>query len=66
MAAVVDKYIFIRLSEAVESLTRNNASLTAQLTVAMRLNLDMARKLKFKPMQEPEDKRLTEKEKRKA
>ena len=45
---------------------RKNAPLTAQLSNAMRMNLDMAKKLNIKPTQEPENNRLAEKVKRKA
>ena len=37
---------------------QNNVSLTAKLSNAMRLILDMANKLNLKPIQEPEDKDL--------
>ena len=45
---------------------RKNAPLTAQLSNAMRMNLEMAKKLNIKPTQEPENNRLSEKVKRKA
>ena len=66
LAAVTDKYVVTRLTEAVRLLTRNNTSLTAQLSNAMNMNLDMAKNPNLKPPQEPEDKIITEKSKRNA
>ena len=48
MVAVADKGIFTKLTEAIEELTRNNASLTTQLSDAMKINLEMAEKLNLK------------------
>ena len=66
MEAVAEKDIVTKLTEAVKTLTRNNASLTTQLRDAMKTNLDMAKTVNFKAAQaqEPEDKRLTEKARR--
>ena len=63
MTAVADKDIVTKLTEAVEVLTRNNASLTTQLSNAMTINLDMAKKLNLEATQaqKPEDKRLVDK-----
>ena len=43
-AAGADRYILNKVTEVVEKLTKNNASLTTQLSNAMKLNLDMAKK----------------------
>ena len=60
--AAYGRYIFTNLIEAVETLSRNNASLTMQLKNTTKINLEMAKKLNFKATQaqEPEDKRLKE------
>ena len=66
MVSVAYKDIVTRLSEAIKSLTQKNASLAAQLSDAIRLDLDMAKKLNFKLKQEHKDKRLAEKANRKS
>ena len=68
MAAGAKRDIYTKLTEAVEQLTKNNASLTTQLSNAMKLNLDMANKLNLKATQgqDPEVKIMVEKERRKA
>ena len=62
MAVVADKDIVTKMKEAVETLTRNDASLRTQLRNAMKMNLDMVKELNLKATQaqEPEDKRLKE------
>ena len=45
IAAVSNKYIVTKLTEAVEALTRKNAPLTTKLSNAMKINLDMDKKL---------------------
>ena len=62
MAEVANKNIVTKLTEAVETLTRNNTSLTKKLSDAMKINLEMAKNLNLKATQaqEPEDKRLKE------
>ena len=66
MVAVADNDTVTKLSEAVEALMQNNASLTAHLSNTMRMSLYISEKLNIKPMQEPKDKRLAEMAKRKA
>ena len=66
LAAVTDKYVVTRLTEVVRLLTRNNTPLTAQLSNAINMNLDMAKNPNLNPPQEPEDKIITEKSKRNA
>ena len=56
MLAVADKNTVTRLIDAVESLMWNNVSLTAQLSDAMNLNLEMYKKININPSEEPEDK----------
>ena len=52
MSAVTDKDTATRLSEVVEVLTHNNAYITAQLGNAIKLNLEMSKRLNLKPTQE--------------
>ena len=68
MAARSDKDIVTKLTEAVEQLTKNNASLMIQISDAMKLKLEMAKKLNIKAAQgqDPEVKLLEDKAKRKA
>ena len=65
MAATAGKDIVSRLMEAVEALTQNNVSLATQLSNTMKINLDMAEKIKLKPTQEPKENKLEDKGKRK-
>ena len=58
MVAVADNDTVTKLSEAVEALMHNNASLTAHLSNTMRMSLYISEKLNIKPMQEPKDKYL--------
>ena len=51
MAAGAYKDIVTKLTEVVEQLTRNNASLTTQLIYAMKLDLDMAKNINLKATQ---------------
>ena len=53
-----NKDVVTKLTEAVEALTRNNSSHTTQLSDAMKINLEMAKKLNLKATQNSEDKRL--------
>ena len=46
-------------------MTRSNASLTTKLSYAMRINLEMDKKLNIKAMHNPKDKKLLDKAKRK-
>ena len=48
MSAMADKIIVTNTTKAVEAITRNNASLTMQLSNVMKINLDMAKKLNLK------------------
>ena len=66
LVTVADKDIFMKLTEAVKALTCNNEPLTTQLSDAMKINIDMAKNLNLKTAQDPKDKRLAEKAKRKA
>ena len=66
LEAEVDKDIFMKLTEAVKALTCNNEPLTTQLSDEMKINIDMAKNLNLKTAQDPKDKRLAEKAKRKA
>ena len=66
MAEVADREIITKLTEAVKSFTQNHVPLTAQLKNAINLNLEMAKELDIKPKQEPEEKIIIEKSKRKA
>ena len=66
LAAETDKDIVAKLTEAVEAMTCNNVSLTTQLRNAMKINLEMAKKLNLKAIQTPEDKQMVDKAKRKA
>ena len=68
MAAGSDWDIIAKLKEVVEQLTKNNASLTRQISDAMKLNLYKAKKINLKATQGkyPEVKTLAEKAKRKA
>ena len=52
--------------EAVKTLTRNNASLKTQFCDVMKIKLDMSKKINLKATQNPEDKKLVEKFKKKA
>ena len=61
-----DKGIITKLTEAVEELTRNNASLMTQLSDVTKINIKMNKKLNIKATQNPEDKRLADKAKRKS
>ena len=45
IVSVADKDAFTRLSEAVEALTQNNVSLTAQISNATKMNLEMDQNL---------------------
>ena len=62
MAAVADKEIFTKLTEAVDTLTRKKSPFTTQLRNAMNINLEKAKKLILKATQaqKSEDKRLKE------
>ena len=51
MVAVDDKDIATNLKEEVDTLTRNNTYLTTQLRNAMKINLEMAKKLNIKATQ---------------
>ena len=68
MSAEAEKDIITNLTEAVETLTRNNVSLMKQLRDAMKINPEMAKKLNLNAAQaqEPENKRLVEKERKNA
>ena len=68
MAARAGKEIITNLTEVVETLPIKNASLTTQLSNTMIINLDMAKKLKIKATQaqDPEDKRMAEKSRKKS
>ena len=68
MAEVSDKDIVANLTEAVETITINNASLTTQLSNTMKINLDMDKKLNLKgtQIQEPEEKILNDIARKKA
>ena len=68
MAAVSDKDIVANLTEAVETITINNSSLTTQLSNTMKINLDMDKKLNLKgtQIQEPEEKILNDIARKKA
>ena len=66
LAAEDNKDVVTKLTEAHEALTRKNASLKMQLSDAMKINLEMAKKLNFKVTQNPEDKKLVDKAKNKA
>ena len=68
MAALADKDIVANLTEAVETLTINNASLTTQLRGAMKINLEMAKKLNINATQaqDPEYTSLAEKASKKS
>ena len=48
MVVGANRDIFTKLTEAVDQLAKNNASLTTQLSNDMKLNLDMAKKLNIK------------------
>ena len=48
VASGSDREIFTKLTEAVEKLTKNNASLTTRLRDTMNLNLEMYKKLNLK------------------
>ena len=68
MAAGANRDIVAKLTEAVEQITKNNAALTTQLSNAMKLNLDMGKKLNPKATkgQYPEVKMMADKSKRKS
>ena len=68
MAAGAKRDIYTKLTEAVEQLTKNNAALTTQLSNAMKLNLEMGKKLNPKATQGqyPEVKMMADKSKRKS
>ena len=68
MAEGSDRYIVTNLTEAVDKLTKNNPSLTTQLIDAMKLNLEMSKKINLKSTQgqDPKVKLLACKAKRKA
>ena len=68
MAFGADKDIVTKLTEAVETLTINNASLTTQLRGAMKINLEMAKKLNINATQaqDPEYTSLAEKASKKS
>ena len=51
MAMVYDKDIVANLTEAVEQIPINNASLTTKLSDAMKLNLDMDNNINIKATQ---------------
>ena len=67
-AAGADRYILNKVTEVVEKLTKNNASLTTQLSNAMKLNIEIAKRINIKYTQGQylEVKILVEKEKIKA
>ena len=56
MAVVDNKDIVTNMTEAVETLMRNNASLTTQLMDAMKINLEMDKTINLEATQaqEPE------------
>ena len=68
MAAGADKDLFAKLTEAVEQLKKNNASLMAQLSESTKINLEMAKRLNIKAAQgqDPKGKILVDKENIKA
>ena len=68
MAAGSDKDIVTKLREALEQLTKKNASIKTQLSDAMKLNLEMCKKLnlKFTQGQYHEVKILVDNAKKKA
>ena len=66
MAATADKDILKRITEAVKAVTWKNASLMMKLSHSMNLNIEMAKKLKIKPTQDPEERKLSDRVKRKA
>ena len=47
-----DKYIVTMLTKAMKPSTKNNAALTSQLNDALHLNIDMAKKINVKTMQD--------------
>ena len=51
LAAGAERDIVTKLKDAVEKLTKSNASLTTQLSDAMKLNLEMDKKLNLKATQ---------------
>ena len=51
MAAGADENIVTNLVEALETLTINNASLTTQLSNAMKINLEMSKNINLKATQ---------------
>ena len=51
MAAVDDKEIFTKLTEAVKELTRKNLYLTTQLRYTMKINLEIAKNINLKATQ---------------
>ena len=61
LAAETDKDIVAKLTEAVEAMTCNNVSLTTQLRNAMKINLEMAKKLNLKATKNPEYKKMADK-----
>ena len=67
MEVGVYKYIVSKLTEAMEQLTNNNASLTVQLSDYMKINIYMDNNLNLKAaqVQDPEVKILVDKAKRK-
>ena len=52
--------------EAVEAFTRENVSLMTKLRDAININAEMANKINIKPTQDPEEKKLADKAKRKV
>ena len=63
-----DKEIVTKLTESEEKLTKNNASLMAQLIDSTKINLEMSKKLNIKAAQgqDPKVKILADKANRKA
>ena len=61
-----NKDIVSKLMEAAKTLMRNNASLTTQLSDTMKINPEMAKKINFNAIHNPEYKQMLNKVKRKA